>query len=611
VKFFTNTLARVRRGGIISRPTSEQKNRLKNPVSTALNSSASAAPPVDMVNVQVNGKWMQFPKGLRMIEALRRASVEVPHYCYHPKLSSPGNCRMCLVEMGMPVRPAPGQTEVEKDEHGFAKIQWSPRAVIACANTVSEGIGIRTEGKLVEECRRGVMEFLLINHPLDCPICDQAGECRLQEFSVEHGRGESRFVEEKVKKPKNVSIGPRIMLDDERCIMCSRCIRFTAEIADEPVLGFTERGSYTVLTTHPGKELGHNYSLNTVDICPVGALTSKDFRFAMRVWFLKETESICTGCARGCNTVIGSRNDVVHRQTPRQNDEVNSTWMCDEGRLDFHWVNSERRMTEPTVRENGRHRTAGWQEAIQTAAAELRRAEPGQIALVASGRMTNEELYLARRLASVLGILPAHIDIVPRSGPADQYLVTADRNPNTNGASLVLTPTPGAQLSGIREGVASGRITTVISLRENLLAGAAFPADDLGKARFVLQTHVMLNAGAESAHVALPVAAYAEKRGTMVNATGRLQRLNAAVASPGMARDDWEVLRDLILAISGQTGMYSVEDVFRAMAADVPQFSGLTLNSIGSQGVAVLETGATVPLLEREKERRARGIIVG
>ena len=566
---------------------------------------------MDLVNVQVNGQWMQFPKGLRMIEALRRVGVEVPHYCYHPKLSSPGNCRMCLVEMGMPARPAPGQTEVEKDEHGFAKIMWSPRPVIACANTVAEGIGIRTETKLVDECRKGVMEFLLINHPLDCPICDQAGECRLQEFSVEHGRGESRFLEEKVKKPKGVTIGPRITLDDERCIMCSRCIRFTAEIADDPVLGFTERGSYTTLTVHPGKELANNYSLNTVDICPVGALTSTDFRFSMRVWFLKETNSICTGCARGCNTEIGSRNDIIHRQTPRQNDAVNSAWMCDAGRLDFHWVNSERRMTEPTVKEGGKHRVAGWQEAIRVAADALRKADPSRIALVASGRMTNEELYLARRLAAALRIPAENIDIVPRTGEADNYLVHADRNPNTAGARLILTPTPGAQLDGIRARLESGEITTVLALRENLLKGAGFSPEALGRAAFVLQTHVMLNAGAELAHVALPGTAYAEKRGSMVNATGRLQRLNAAVTAPGQARDDWEILRDLILAISGQNGLYSVDDVFKAMAGEVEAFAGLNLGKIGDAGVPLVETGETVPLLEREKERRAKGVIVG
>ena len=281
-----------------------------------------------LVNVQVDGLWVQVPAGTRMIEVCKQAEKEVPHYCYHTKLSSPGNCRMCLVQMGMPNRPPPGESPRYEDD-GYQKISWMPRPVIACANTVAENMGIRTTGELVEECRNGVMEFLLINHPLDCPICDQAGECGLQEFSVEHGRGSSRFEEMKVKKPKNVEIGPRIRLDDERCIMCSRCIRFMDEIADDPVLGFIDRGTHTTLTVHPGRRLDNNYSLNTADICPVGALTSNDFRFQMRVWFLKETKSIDVNCGTGCNTVIWTRGNEVFRITPRENNEVNSSWMPD------------------------------------------------------------------------------------------------------------------------------------------------------------------------------------------------------------------------------------------------------------------------------------------
>ncbi len=564
---------------------------------------------MDLVNVQVNGQWLKFPKGTRMIEALRQASVDVPHYCYHPKLSSPGNCRMCLVETGMPARPALGTTEVEKDEHGFAKIMWSPRAAIACANTISEGLGIRTESKLVEECRKGVMEFLLINHPLDCPICDQAGECSLQEFSVEHGRGTSRFQENKVKKPKHKQIGPRITLDDERCIMCSRCVRFTSEIADDPVLGFTERGSYTVLTTHPDKELANNYSLNTVDICPVGALTSSDFRFSMRVWFLKDTKSICTGCARGCNMDIGSRNEVIHRQTPRENNDVNSAWMCDAGRLDFHYVNSEARLTQPTIKENGTHQAATWQDSLQKAAAALQGAQASQIAIIASGRMTNEELFLTKRLATALGV--THLDVVPRTGEADNYLVHADKNPNTAGARLILGTEPGSQLAAIRDKVDRGEITTVIALQENLLGEAGFTAAQLGKLQSFIAGHILANPSAEHAHVVLPLAAYAEKRGSLINATGRLQRLNKATEPAGEARSDWEVLRDLTLAVSGQNGLYSIEDVFKSMASAIPAFAGLNLGKIGDPGLPLLETTETIPVLEREKERKAKGIIVG
>jgi NADH-quinone oxidoreductase subunit G len=543
-----------------------------------------------------------------MIEACRQVGKLVPHYCYHPKLTSPGNCRMCLVEMGMPPRPAPGQ-EVQKDENGRQPIAWMPRAVIACANTVADNMGIRTESLLTQECRKGVMEFLLINHPLDCPICDQAGECRLQEFSVEHGKGESRFRENKVKKPKNVDIGPRVRLDDERCIMCSRCIRFTAEVADDPVLGFTERGSHTTLAVHPGKELANNYSLNTVDICPVGALTSTDFRFQMRVWFMSETNSICTKCGRGCNTEIGARGDTIYRQTPRDNDAVNSSWMCDQGRLDFHFVNSEFRLTDPMVKAaSGKHEVTTWKNALGAAARSLEGLKGGEVAIVASARFTNEELFFVKRLAETLGT--TLVDVVPRTGGGDNYLRSDDQNPNSNGVRQVLGTEPGSQLEAIRSGVANGSIKGVIALGENLIK-AGFAKDDLEKLKALVSLHILANATAEVSHVVLPGSSYAEKRGSMINVTGRLQRLNKAVKSPGNARDTWEILRDLVSSIGGGNGLHTIEDVFKQLAAQVPAFAGLTLSRIGDQGLPILESTETIPLLEREKERKAKGLIVG
>lgn len=567
----------------------------------------SAPPPVDLVNVQIDGVWHKFPKGTRMIEACKQAKKEVPHYCYHPKLSSPGNCRMCLVEMGMPPRPAPGQ-EAEKDEHGMPKIGWMPRPVIACANTVAEGMGIRTESVLTQECRKGVMEFLLINHPLDCPICDQAGECRLQEFSVEHGKGESRFRENKVKKPKNVDIGPRVRLDDERCIMCSRCIRFTAEIVDEPVLGFTERGSFTTLAVHPGKRLEHNYSMNTVDICPVGALTSTDFRFQQRVWFLSETNSLCTGCGRGCNMEVGARGDTIYRQTPRENNDVNSTWMCDRGRLDFHFVNSEFRLTDPLIKNEGKHEISTWKKAIQAIANNLSGVKGEEIAIIASARMTNEELFFVRQLAKLLGT--ENVDVIPRQGEADNYLSAADKNPNTLGAKEILGIQPGSRLAGITELMSRGRLRAVLALGENLLK-VGFERRDLEKVPFITSLHILANASAELSHVVLPGTAYAEKRGSMINVTGRLQRMNKAVNAPGNAHDTWEILRDLVVACGGSNGLYSAEDVFKCLANDVAVFNGLSFAKIGELGIPLIETDEKIPLLEREKERKAKGIIVG
>jgi NADH-quinone oxidoreductase subunit G len=571
-------------------------------------SASEAKPAVELVNVQINGSWRQFPKGMRMIEACRQVEAEVPHYCYHPKLTSPGNCRMCLVEMGMPARPMPGQ-EVEKDEQGFAKIGWMPRPVIACANTISEGMGIRTQGKLTEEARRGVMEFLLANHPLDCPICDQAGECRLQEFSVEHGQGESRYREDKVKKPKNVDIGPRIRLDDERCIMCSRCIRFCSEIAEDPVLGFTERGTHTTLTVHPGKRLENNYSLNTVDICPVGALTSNDFRFQQRVWFMKEAESICTKCGRGCNTEISARGDTVYRQTPRENNEVNSTWMCDQGRLDFHFVNSEYRLTDPMVKTQGRHAIASWKQALNAAVEGLRGVSGEGVAIIASGRMTNEEMYMTLQLAKATKA--KYLDIIPRAGGGDDFLRAEDRNPNSVGANVILgIEHAGRRVAEIQRAIDTGAIKALIVLGENLLK-AGFTAESLARVPHIINTHVLANPTAELSHVVLPAATYAEKRGTMINVTGRLQRLGKAINSPGQARDDWEILRDLVLELTGNNGLHSVEDVFKLIATEYSAFQGLTYKGVGALGVALFETDEQIPLLRREQERKAKGLIVG
>ena len=559
------------------------------PDSSPMNDKTSSAPP--MFNVQIDGVWHRFPKGTRLIEACEQAGSYVPRYCYHKKLSSPGNCRMCLVEMGMPKMGPERKPELGPD--GKPVINWMPRPQISCAQDVSEGMGVRTNSPLVKECQRGVMEFLLINHPLDCPICDQAGECRLQEFSVEYGTSESRFLENKVKKPKNVVLGPRVTLDDERCILCSRCIRFCQEIAKDDVLGFVDRGSYTELTAHPGKRLENNYSLNTVDICPVGALTSTDFRFKMRVWFLKETKSICTSCATGCNTIIGTREDVIYRQTPRENDAVNSCWMCDYGRLNLDYVQSERRLLEPRIVSGEKLGTVDWPTAIAEAGLQLKELSGQEIAIIASGRMTNEELWLTLQLARTLDV--RLIDIVPRTGPGDDMLLSRNRNPNTNGARLLgITSEPGAKLPTIADAVKSGRVKALITLGENPMRSGISAKQLSGLSAFIVMD-ILANDATEYATVVLPSFAFAEKRGSMINGEGRLQRLNRAARGPGQARDDWEILRDLIQTCSGQNSIYSIEDVFRQMAETVSQLAGLTLTKIGDLGVQVMQAHESPP----------------
>ena len=540
-----------------------------------------APPPVEMLNVQVDGVWMQFPKGTRLIEACSKAGKFIPHYCYHPKLSSPGNCRMCMVEMGMPKMTPERKPEIGAD--GKPVIGWIPRPQISCAQDVAEGMAVRTDSPMVQEARKGVMEFLLINHPLDCPICDQAGECRLQEFSVEYGNADSRFLEHKVKKPKNVELGPRVTLDDERCILCSRCVRFMKEVAKDDVLGFVDRGSYNTLACHPDKTLDSNYSLNTVDICPVGALTSNDFRFKMRVWFLRETKSFCTSCATGCNTTIGARENTVYRQTPRENNDVNDVWMCDSGRLNLHYLHSPERLKTLSVRGD---EEPTWATATAKAAAALKKFSGSEIAIIASGKQTNEELYLTSKLAEAVGT--KQFDIVPHIGVGDTILLSEDKNPNTAGAKLlgIASATPGAKLSDIAAGVKSGAIKALIVLGENS-EEAGIPEADLKKLSLLIAVNILPSATTAAAQFVFPSAGFAEKRGSMINRKGRIQRLNRAINAPGEAHDDWEILRDLTAALTASSAneLLAIEDVFKLMSASIPALSGLSLSKIGDQGV--------------------------
>ena len=521
---------------------------------------------------------------------------------------------MCLVQMGMPPRLAPGQ-DPSYDDNGFQEIGWMPRPVIACANTVAENMGIRTGGDLVEKCREGVMEFLLINHPLDCPICDQAGECSLQEFSVEHGKGSSRFEENKVKKPKNVEIGPRIRLDDERCIMCSRCIRFMDEVADDPVLGFTDRGTHTTLSVHPGSKLDNNYGLNTVDICPVGALTSNDFRFQMRVWFLKETPSIDINCGTGCNTTLWTRGNEIFRITPRENNEVNSAWMPDSHRLAFHAIHSEQRLTSPLIVEDKKakkkkHVQALLDKAITKAAKGLKKYKGKEVAIIASARGTNEELILVKKLKEALGT--ENITLIARLDKSDGKLISADRNPNTTGAKLVLADkTPFNKCDAIKADIASGAIKAALVIGEDLTQ-SGFTTDELAKLKHLVVLDILSNPTAGEAHVVLPGASFAEKRGSMINITGRLQRLNRAILPPGEASPDWEILTALLAEIDPKAPKpQKIQDVFQMLANEVKEFKDLTLQKIGDQGLPIIDTGETIPLLEKERKRIENREIVG
>jgi NADH-quinone oxidoreductase subunit G len=550
-----------------------------------------AAPAVETITVKVDGKAITVPKTMpdpitgkpvatTMIQATALAKIDVPHYCYHPKLPVAGNCRMCLVEFGTPAMGPDRKPMLNED--GSPKIAKSPRPAIACATPISPGMEIYTATPGVKQMREGVLESLLINHPLDCPICDQAGECKLQEYSVDYGQAQSRFVEAKVHKPKRVDLGPRIVLDAERCILCTRCIRFTKDIAGDDALGIVNRGSYNTISAFPGQPFDNNYTLNTVDICPVGALTSKDFRFQMRVWFLKETKSLCTSCGTGCNTVIGSREDKVYRYEPRENDAVNATWMCDYGRLNYKWIESEKRLVKVA---GSKLKVSSWPTALNEISELLRKAPIGSVAIVASARQTNEELFLLRKLATRLD---AMTDSVPRIAEGDKLLLSADRNPNTTGSRLIgisFTET-GINLPKIAAGIRNGTIKTLIVFGEDVTKHG-IGADLLAKLDTLIVSDILPNKTTEAAHYLLPGCAHAEKRGSFVNVKGRVQRFTKAVEPRGDARPEWEFLHELVHNVTGQNGFVSIEGLFNQMAKEVPAFNCLTWAALGDTGVTV------------------------
>ncbi|MBI3878629.1 MAG: molybdopterin-dependent oxidoreductase [Verrucomicrobia bacterium] len=568
------------------------------PATTETKPAAPAAPPpVEKIKIKVDGRELEVPKLMpdwqgklqptTMLQACQLAAQEVPHYCYHPKLPIAGNCRMCLVEFGTPMM-GPDRKPV-LNEDGSTKIAKSvlpyepttPRGAIACATPISPGMEIYPSSPATKQMREAVLESLLINHPLDCPICDQAGECKLQEYSVEHGQAQSSFVEAKVHKPKAVDLGPRIVLDDERCILCTRCIRFTKDIAGDDALGIVNRGSYNTIAAWKPGAFDNNYTLNTVDICPVGALTSKDFRFQMRVWFLKETKSLCTSCGTGCNTVIGSREEKVYRYEPRQNDAVNSTWMCDSGRLNYKWINREDRLKDVLV--SGQK--SAWATVIKEISEKLVKAPQGSVAIVASARQTTEELYLLKKLATKLGALT---DSVPREGEGDKLLVNADQNPNSNGARLtgIAFTEMGINLPKIADGIRAGRIKTLIVFGEDVTQ-CGIAADVLAKLDTLIVSDILPNETTKKAHYLLPGCPHAEKRGTFVNVKGRLQKFMKAVEPKGDARPEWEFLHELVENLTGKNGYSSIEGLFDQMAKDVPAFEGLEWGKLGDTGVTV------------------------
>jgi NADH-quinone oxidoreductase subunit G len=578
--------------------------------------------------VTIDDRTVEVEAGTNLIDAAFKAGVHIPHYCYHPRLSVVGQCRMCLVKVdGMPKLQAGCSTQVMKD-----------------------GMVVHTELPEVKEAQRGIMEFLLINHPLDCPICDQAGECGLQDYAFKHGVAYSRFqFEDKRTYPgrERIPLGANVLLNMNRCIQCTRCVRFTQEIAGTGELGFFERGARTEIGTFPGKQLDNQLATCVVDICPVGALTSTRFRFAERVFYLDKQPSLCTGCEVGCNVTIEHRRGVIKRYKPRFNPDVNDYWMCDYGRATFERYRDVPRLTAPRLRRPAgdggdgdatlpitlharpRGRTApatgpeagppggapvSWKEALDAVARHLRSGGvEGAIAFLGSGFLSTEEAYLFARLADAAGSphRPLAVDLGPeRRIPNLQGGVTGrEAAPNRRGAQLAgfaaagagaaagadtaaaapdapATPASNFTADALLHGDAASRCAVLVVCDSDFGAAAHDPAAvaRLRRARTLIVFGWADSPLARAADVALPLATHAEKDGTFVNVEWRVQRFERAFPPPGLARPGVAALAELLARYDARWANLTAAEVFDRLAAELPAFAGLAWRELPATG---------------------------
>ena len=519
---------------------------------------------MELVKLTIDGQEITSAKGETVIQAAADAGLAIPHYCYHPKLSIAGNCRMCLVE-----------------------IEKMPKLQIACNTQVNEGMTVKTQSPRVLEARRAVMEFLLINHPLDCPICDQAGECWLQDYYMEHNLQESRFVEQKQHNQKRENFGPHVVFDAERCINCTRCVRFLQEVTGTEELTIVDRGDRSTISLFPNTVLDNPLSANVNDICPVGALTDREFRFKVRVWYLKDTPSVCPGCSTGCNITIGSYQNRIARFKPRINEEVNSHWICDEGRYCFPPLTEVERLSTPLIRQEGGLVPTDWETAIKAVFSGLGSAKA--LGGILSGRNTNEEAFLFAKLLKRLSSQVA-LEVFYQERAlteTEKILISPDRSPNFRGAREVGVGSNGGLDSWIQR-LVQGEFQGAYVVGEDLvslLPDGEKAKNALEKLSFLVVQDSHLTPTAKLAHVVLPVTNFAEKEGTYTNRKGRVQRVHAALVPPPGVLQDWEIFVRLLTHAGEKTTYQSPDEIFLQIASEVSAYSGLTYERIGEQGV--------------------------
>lgn len=516
---------------------------------------------------------VEAPEGTTILEAAKTAGIQIPHLCYHPSLKIVGTCRLCLVE-----------------------VESMPKLQTACSTEVRDGMVVRTKSSKVQKARRGVLEFLLINHPLDCPVCDQAGECDLQDYTFDYGAAQSRYAEQKRRYPRQ-EIGPKIVRDMNRCVHCTRCVRFCRDVISIEEYGVFERGAQTTVGTYVDAALQNNYQGSLVELCPVGALTSRDFRFKSRVWHLHSVESICPGCSRGCNIEIDFRNHTVYRFRARENDGVNSWWMCDEGRVSYRSVNNSDRILKPLRKANGQETVVGFDEALSFVAETLQKIVkehgPESVGGIASSTCTNEENYLfGQFFREVLG--SKNVDFIQAGrgeGYSDNILIQADKSPNSRGASEmgVAAREGGLSVEAMMGAARDSKLKALYVMGQDLVArlrGDARVKEALDGLELLVVQDTNMNETAKLAHIVLPKASFAEMEGTFTNFEGRVQRIR-----PAFQHDDvwpgWKTLSALAEKMGRQFGYRSAEQVFDEIARNVQEYRGLSYDKIGCQGVKV------------------------
>lgn len=542
-----------------------------------------------MPKLTIDGKEYEARAGQTVIQVIYENNLDLPHFCWHPALPVAGNCRMCLVE-----------------------IEKMPKLAIACATTVSEGMVVNTQSLNATKGREDVMEFLLINHPLDCPICDEAGQCKLQDYAFTNSRGESRFEEVKVHKDKRVAFGPNVLFDGERCISCSRCIRFGEEIAEQPILSFVHRGDHVTIEPFPGTQLDNPVSMNVIDICPVGALTSRDFRFKARVWDMSFTDTVCPGCANGCNIRVGVRDNEILRLEPRPNPNVNDFWMCDEGRLTtYPSVNADDRVSGAMQKTSDTHTNVELLSAVQTVVSALKKYKADEIAFVASAYATLEDNFIFTELAKAKGI--KHVGyFTNKRGNDEKLLIKRDKTPNAYSLKIL-----GVQPFGddFAASLRSGNIKAVYSLEDDFL-GRTDLVNTFGKVEFFATHATNMNTTAKRADIVLPASAWAEKEGVFINSDGWINLLKPAVATTHTVRgfdhlnqsrldkygtqfdrwaqhkkidaiESWRLTQMIGSEIGKKTDFRYTEDVFEAAAAKLPALSSLDYDKLGGEGLPV------------------------